>query len=52
MGYLSHLMKDFHSEPSKEEGRKYLKLYEEMHKNDMTDEIKKSIEDSYQILNK
>lgn len=47
-----HLMKDFHKEPSKEEGRKYLKLYEKMHEGDMTDEIKKSIEDSYEILNK
>jgi len=47
-----HLMKDFHSEPSKEEGRKYLRLYEEMHKDNMTDEIKKSIEESYNILNK
>lgn len=46
-----HLMKDFHSEPSKKEGRKYLKLYEDMHKNDMTDEIKNSIENSYKILN-
>jgi len=46
-----HLMKDFYEEPSKEEGRKYLKLYEEMHKDDMTDEIRKSIEDSYDILN-
>ena len=47
-----HLMKDFHSESSKEEGRKYLKLYEDIHKNDMTNEIKKSIQDSYEILNK
>ncbi|MEN9649386.1 MAG: hypothetical protein RL094_353 [Candidatus Parcubacteria bacterium] len=49
---VDHLMKDFHSEPSKEEGRKYVKLYEEMHKDAMTDEIKKSIEESYAILNK
>lgn len=49
---VEHLMKDFHSESSKEEGRKYLKLYEEMHKGDMTDEIRKSIEESYEILGK
>jgi glycosyltransferase involved in cell wall biosynthesis len=48
---VGHLMKDFHSKSSKEEGRKYLRLYEEMHKNDMTDEIKKSIKDSYELLN-
>jgi len=49
---VDHLMKDFHSEKSKEEGRKYLKLYENMHKDDMTEEIRKSIEESYNILNK
>lgn len=51
---VEHLMKDFHSdsELSKEEGKKYLKLYEEMHKDDMTDEIRKSIEESYEILGK
>jgi glycosyltransferase involved in cell wall biosynthesis len=47
-----HLMKDFQSESSKEEGRKYLRLYEDMHRDDMIDEIKKSIEDSYNILDK
>lgn len=49
---VDHLMKGFHEEPSKEEGRKYLKLYKKMHENNMTDEIKKSIDDSYEILNK
>jgi hypothetical protein len=45
-------MKDFHSEQSKEEGRKYLRLYEEMHRDDMTDVIRKSIEESYEMLDK
>lgn len=45
-----HLMKDFHKEPSKQESIKYLKLYEKMHEKNMTDEIKKSIEESYKIL--
>lgn len=49
---VEHLMKDFHSERSKEEGRKYLRLYEEMYKYDMTDQIRKSIDDSYKILDK
>jgi glycosyltransferase involved in cell wall biosynthesis len=51
---VEHLMKDFlsDSELSKEEGKKYLKLYEEMHKDDMTDEIRMSIEESYEILGK
>jgi glycosyltransferase involved in cell wall biosynthesis len=47
-----HLMKDFHKEPSKVEGRKYLKLYEKMHENNMTDEIRDSIKKSYEMLDK
>ncbi len=49
---VEHLMKDFHGEQSKEEGRKYLRLYEEMYKYDMSDLIRKSIDESYRILDK
>lgn len=45
-----HLMRDAKKQKGIEEGRKYLKLYEEMHWDDMTDKIKESIEKSHEIL--
>lgn len=47
---VEHLMKDSKKELGIEEGKKYLRLYEEMHINDMTDKIRKSIKKSYEIL--
>jgi glycosyltransferase involved in cell wall biosynthesis len=45
-----HLMKDLEKQPAIEEGKKYLKLYEEMHKGDMTEEIRGSLKKSYEVL--
>jgi len=47
---VDHLMKDFHSEKSKAEGYKYLKIYEDLHKSDMTDEMSMGLEISYGVL--
>lgn len=47
---VEHLMKDSKKQPAIEEGKKYLKLYEEMHKDDMTEEIRESINKSYEML--
>jgi hypothetical protein len=47
---VDHLMKDSKKQPAIEEGKKYLKLYEEMHRDNMTEEIMESIKKSYEVL--